>query len=770
MRRIVFVSAAVFSGGIWSAWAAGIPGILWAVFVLTGICLLPLRRTRKIALALVVCYLTGGLFFLVQRDSPENIRDAWGEERTIEGKVYSAVDREDRTILLVESGAQGRICLKLYGENLPGYDTVGRWVRISGTCEKPASASNPWCFDYAIYLRSIGVSTMMSGAWEEAEFGPVSDRASHGMSLFRQDFSDRLDCIAGPENAALACALLFGDKSSLEESAYEEFQKNGTAHVLAVSGLHIGVLYAFLAGLSRSRRRPGRNLVLLGVLLFYGVLTGFPPSVCRGLLMAGIHIGSRILCRPYDLLTATGLSSMAILAYNPWQLFHTGFQLSFLAITAIGFLFPFVQKSWGHRPVLSRLLPMPALQLALAPYTAFVFNYFSFGAFIANYGVVFLAGLLVPVGFAAMVLWWLPGPLFEFAGVLMGSGMELLQWFNGLVYQEGRFSPDVTSPPVWLMVLFYGISLIFLSEHGRILVARRKRKGIAALLAVVLAVSLTSGWLTEPGFANADAVFVDVGQGDCLHIRTGDGRSILIDGGGKEDFDVGKKILKPYLLKNGTHKVDLALVTHLDTDHFEGIRSLAASGMVEKLGLYEGNRRMEEQIARQTGMDPGDFIYLTAGDVLKFHGVRLEVLYPGHKAERDYLREIEEGEENQRSLVIRACFQKGQILMTGDLDSETEEDMLRVAGTLGVSPEAAILKISHHGSRTGTGDMLLESVRPSLAVIQVGRNNYGHPSEAVLEKCRQKDIMVVRTDQQGAIGIVGLSGRGVLGTVVMKEP
>jgi competence protein ComEC len=262
-------------------------------------------------------------------------------------------------------------------------------------------------------------------------------------------------------------------------------------------------------------------------------------------------------------------------------------------------------------------------------------------------------------------------------------------------------------------------------------------------------------WKTDAGFDQANAVFVDVGQGDCLHIRTPSGKNVLIDGGGKESFDVGKRVLKPYLLKNGVKKIDLAIVTHLDIDHYEGIRSLAADGFIESLGLYAGNRLIEKQIMKDTGLAQNHMIYLHQGDRIQVDSmVWLEILYPEQKSKQVYESEIQANDENPRSLVIRVHLGEYRILMTGDIDTYIEDEMMAVQQSSNL--EAEILKIGHHGSKYSTSDIFLKTVNPNIAVFLTGKNNYGHPHISILEKCREKGIMLYRTDENGAIGLFGL--------------
>ncbi len=144
----------------------------------------------------------------------------------------------------------------------------------------------------------------------------------------------------------------------------------------------------------------------------------------------------------------------------------------------------------------------------------------------------------------------------------------------------------------------------------------QEKKIVALLICLCLGVSAVFGQATATGFEKTSIVFVDVGQGDCMHIRTEDGRNYLLDGGGKIDYNLGKKTLKPYLLKNGVRRLDGAFVTHLHTDHYKGIAELCQEGMVNKLFLYEGSRNKTEQICRETGLSADDLVFLHAGQTV----------------------------------------------------------------------------------------------------------------------------------------------------------
>lgn len=713
-------------------------------------------KDKVIALVLLVCFFGGVLAYYVAQGQGEAKADLTGREVEITGVVLSVSQTEDHAGLTVKTTGYGKILVNIYKKKPDYTGFVGKQIRLSGLLELPASAGNPGGFDYRMYLRSIGIFSVMQAKPIQVSFSenPLN-RIAHGIALFRHDFETQLTQIIGKQQSGLASAMLFGDKSGMEEDMYESFQRNGTAHILSVSGLHVGFLYGILVFLLGGKRKPVPNFLILLILFFYGMLSGFCPAVTRALLMIGLHVLSKILCRPYDLLSSAGMAATILLIQNPYGLFNTGFQLSFFAVVLMAFIFPIFARNLPRGQFLTVLLPMPALQAAMAPYTAFVFNYFSFGAFVANFGVVFFSGILIPAGLAAMFAAQFPGPFFDFAATFVDVCIRCVVWCNQLTYADGRTCLNVTSPSVFVLILFYGLFFLFLSEGGRILWQRKKYKIVAALMIFIVGSAGLLNWKTDNGFDRADAVFVDVGQGDCLHIRTPSGKNVLIDGGGKETFDMGKRVLKPYLLKNGVRKIDLAVITHLDIDHYDGIRSIAADGMVDSLGLYAGNQLIQSEILKDTGLDHDQLIFLSAGDQIELDSyVWLEVLYPAKKTGQVYEDELLAKEENPRSLVIRVHLGGYGILMTGDIDNKTEDEVLSLQRQGNI--DADILKIGHHGSKYSTSDGFLQAINPRIAVFQTGKNNYGHPDPSILEKCSKKGIMIYRTDKDGAIGLFGL--------------
>ena len=253
--------------------------------------------------------------------------------------------------------------------------------------------------------------------------------------------------------------------------------------------------------------------------------------------------------------------------------------------------------------------------------------------------------------------------------------------------------------------------------------SRKEYKKIAGVLAVILAVSAVGEGFAYSPLTHDDIIFVDVGQGDCVHIKAG-GKNILIDGGGAAEYNVGKNKLKPYLLKNGVSKVDAAIATHRHTDHYKGLTELSEC------------------------MKTGEiYTEMTKGKTLRISkDVYIETVWPLT------LPEGRTQDENKDCSVFLIHYGRYKVLITGDLDKEGERALIKhYAGT--DTLKADILKIGHHGSRTSTSPEFLSAVSPDAAVIQVGRNNYGHPSEETLKTLDAFGCVMFRNDTDGAVGI-----------------
>ena len=680
-----------------------------------------------------------------------------GNNAAVTGRVVSIVKKDDEYFklqlsdvsIISDNGARSykkKILVNVYSD-IADYRTV-LWDRvyITGEVSIPKERSNPGTFDYRRYLKSIGIRCIITA--ENIENVKKAGGIAALLKSAKCRTADIFESALG-DDSAVVMGLLFGETSGIDEDIIETFRRGGTAHVLAVSGLHLGLLYSFLCRFKRKKRSIPADIAIVLALSAYTALAGFTASVVRACLMIFIHIAGNHLNRRYDLISSTCVSMIIILAINPMQIYSAGFQMSFLAVITLGVMIPLIQKK-----IKGILLPMIAVQTGMVPYTMYVFNYVSLTSVISNIPVYFIAAAMIPAGISVIAFCWLP-VIAKPAAMITGLFVKLLLWCNDFTYMGGVFTFDVASPSVIFLAVYYIFIFYMCSEAGQIALIRRNYKKIAAVFAAAVICGAGCSVYLSDGFEKTDMVFVDVGQGDCLHIKAG-GKNLLIDGGGSFNYNVGKSTLKPYLLKNGVTKIDMAIATHLHTDHYQGLKELSQTYRIKKLGVYEANSVNENHLKKEFKTD--EILYLAAGDVINMgRNVSVEVLSP------DRGNPLDEKDENKNSLVLRVNVKGSSVLMTGDIDEKGEKTL--IADT---DIKADILKIAHHGSRYSSCEKFIAVAAPKIAVIQVGKNTYGHPSEEVIKRLEEHKITVLRNDEQGAVGI-RVNKAGDFGIVTMRN-
>ena len=701
-------------------------------------------------------------------------------------KLTVRIRKSRRKCLLTYYGAGGSSSGQQNNNERKLRQMTGSLIEFRGELEEPETAGNPRCFDYRSYLRSQGISCVSSTGSIRIvkQNASITGLIRRKILKFRDDFITAL-CgstvrtntnVARTDTAqtgtnqteanqsetnqteALLRGILFGDTDSMDEDMKDDFRRNGTAHILAVSGLHIGLLYSIFRLLRKKTAVPGITAAFLLILGIYGTMTLWAVSVTRAVALILIMELGEKLDRPYDLLTSLGFVSMLVLMHEPYALYGTSFIMSYLAALSIGVIVPVVKRIVPDK-IPDGIKTSLAVQLGLVPFVAFTFNMLPLGALIINIPVIFLLTIMVSVSAAAVPVYVALSALsfgysfffraFPTAGeeallapfskVLMILS-DLMVWINSRFADFDLISPDIVSPPLFAVAAYYGMLFLLCSESFRIARMRKRIDMAAPQIGITAIMILISCVLSVSPFDKADIVMVDVGQGDCMHFRfkpesivqsvISGKTDVIIDGGGNEKYNVGKKTLKPYLLKNGVRKVDLALATHLHIDHYKGIQELEEEKMIRQK-VTEGKT--------------GDTININKRD-------RIEIIWPDH-------RDPDTDDENKNSLIFKVYINGITVLITGDLGEEGEHALVeRYRGTDVL--DCDVLKVCHHGSKYSSTAEFIEAVSPVVALIGVGKKNtYGHPSSEAIERLENAGAIVFRTDTDGAIGIRNVKKR-----------
>lgn len=671
----------------------------------------------------------------------------------IKAKKINEIECETRIYLLIKDFSENAFSGKNNREIVPG-DNISSVCQI----EEIKGRRNPGCFDYARYLEASGISAVMKSSNMENLSTKKEITLSGRLYIIKNKFRDALAKNAGDDVTSLMMGIMFGEKDEIEDDIMESFRRNGTAHILAVSGLHIGMIYGFLSAVWRWKKKKLYFSLITVFFICYMILASFSPSVIRAVFMLELHMFADMAGKRYDLASAAFLTALLILTSNPMQLFHAGFQMSYLAVLTMSLMMPYIKRL--HDGIFSAGI---SIQIGLTPYIMYNFNCFSLLSIFVNVPVIMLAGIMLPLGLTSMLAMWISSDIFSIESRILSVLCFALRELNEYTCLEDVTVFDVTSPGIFTLSIYYLTIVVFLSENGRLLFMKKKIKTIIALAVAVAMLAFSFCQLMKTGFEDTDIVFVDVGQGDCVHLKMDTGDDFLIDGGGNRNFNIGKGTLKPYLLKNGVKSVKGAFVTHLHMDHYKGIAELCREGMIKKLFIFEGNRNKEAQILEDTKLSKSQLCYIGKGDIIKLsEDSYIEVMWPEKINETNYAN-LDENDENDSCLIMKLVHNGKSLLVTGDVDADQHDILMNMyEEKLNID----ILKVAHHGSRYSYSENFTDNSSPEIAVVQVGKNNYGHPSKEVIEKYIEKNINVYRTDINGAIGLKW-GNNGVVSVITM---
>ncbi|MBU2489440.1 MAG: DNA internalization-related competence protein ComEC/Rec2 [Proteobacteria bacterium] len=695
----------------------------------------------------------------------------------ISGAVAGPVDVRGRRVILdldletlSENGqarpASGTVRVTVMGQAPPL--APGDRLRFSARLHSPSNFGNPGGFDYKRYLRFRGVAAR---TWARSrDLAAVSAGEAPGpVERFRRRTAALIERTADGDAEALLQALVLGRGRAVGESLRDRFQRSGMAHLLAVSGLHVGMVALFVFAVSRwvlyrSERLilSGRALALAALLalaaaVFYGLVAGMSPSTRRAVVMAGALVAAWPLGRLYDPFSAVAAAALAILALAPPALFSLSFQLSFSAVLAIlaGIrAIPGLRDLMGKKGLRSRVLSLVAMSLLATlgtlPLALRAFHMVSLvGPLVNPLAVPVVGAVVLPVGLAAA----LADPVFPW----LGSGlMQVAAWGAGFVTDLATAAsavPDAAVMPVFPSVpetvLYYAVLASALASFRF-----RAARAVFAIALVLLAVD--AGWWTwEREFCpDLRVTVLDVGQGSAACVEFPRGPVMVVDGGGFSDesgFDPGEDLVAPFLWSRKIRRVDILALSHPQQDHTAGLVFLAERfGPSELWTPGQGSDLPAFQrllaACRRGGVRVLDVRDLSGGREIS--GVRVEALHPPP----DYpARWSPDDDPNEFSLVLRLGLGTRALLLPGDLTGPGE-DVLCQNADKGLSSDVVVAP--HHGSAYSSGQEFLAATRPSVVIFSVGRDNtFGFPRPETLARYRDRGCADFTTGLDGAVRV-----------------
>lgn len=576
---------------------------------------------------------------------------------------------------------------------------------------------------------------------------PVHQRARAALVSRRVGIEQRVRRLLGDDRAATILAMTLGSRGLLTDAQRKPFADTGTAHVLAISGLHLGALAALLWWAARpmtrlrlrALARHGRARLLgapvLLVMCAYVVAIGAPASARRALVMTACAVAAVMAWRRPCLIHAVALAIVAILCVDPAAVLDPGAQLSVSACLGIALALHERPRAQSARERLSASARVSlAAGLATAPIILDLQGSFALIGLLANLAVVPLVGLVI---FPAMLLGLgaidISEPLASailsrcaWAMDALGAGLAASATLPG-----AHITP-ASLPLAALVVMSLGIFVA--------LGARQKKTSTAAWVCVLTA--LLGPWSMHrhsPGTLRLHAL--PVGQGDATLVEFPDGRAWLIDAGGRRRGpDVGANVVVPALRRLGVRRLDALVITHADLDHIGGARAVLNMMAPRRLLVNPREERdaMHDLVAEAHQLDI---------PVVPVHRTHHETI--GGAAVRIITPNLDSPEPNDSSLVTSLLWRGVRVVLPGDLEADGEAWWLEHHGA-----RATILKAGHHGSKTSTTQAWVDALDPELALISCGSgNHFGHPHAEVLERLAAAGATIARTDAHGLVRV-----------------
>lgn len=659
-----------------------------------------------------------------------------GADLEVVGAVASLPAPAERGVRFVfepEAAAERlprRIQLGWYGAGVDVHPGE-RW-RLIVRLKRPHGHLNPHGFDYEAWLteRGIGATGYVRDPGAARRLGrrdSFFDRIEQARAAVRERFREVLGATPA---AGILAALAVGDQRAIAGEEWQLFRRTGVTHLMSISGLHVTLISGLAAWLAAAlwRRRarctllvPARKIgaaAAIAAALGYTLLSGFAVPAQRTFYMVtvvALALWSGRIASPARTLA---LALAVVTALDPWAVLQPGFWLSFGAVALIFY----VSAGWSAAEPRWRqwLRVQWAITVGLAPAALFLFAQVSVAGPLANaLAIPLVSAVITPLALAAALVPW--DALLHAAEWLVQRMLIYLEWCAQLPF--AFWQQHV--PPLWA-------TLAALAGVAWLLLPSGFPWRAAGLALMVPAVALPP---PAPAEGEAWVTVLDVGQGLAVLVRTAR-RALLYDAGpafGAES-DSGERIVAPVLGALGVRRLDALVLTHDDTDHTGGARSVLEALEADAVlhSLPERHALLALAAAPRR---------CARGAAWEWDGVRFEILHPGPGPVPR--------RRNDASCALRIAARGGSMLLAGDLEKSGEAELVLA----GVEPADALL-VPHHGSRGSSSPALLAAVRPRLAVASSGyRNRFGHPAPEVAGRYAAAGATLLRTDRDGAVTV-----------------
>ncbi len=775
-RPLVYVTLA-FVLGIITANITSIPDWCFLITaIVTGliaVAAFSIGRKDVFLLLLAAFLFSGAAMAASEKPKPgSSINKYLGREVTLEGYICKEpVYKSGKVIyeLKVERLFQGpeavdfQTRVLVYSAGRHEVLWYGDAVRLTGRPFLPKSPGNPGQFDYPAYLWDKGIWALITvkgeGDFEKTGSGKGYPLARTALRL-KQKLVDVNRKTMEPAQAALVNGIVFGSRGEIEPGITEAFNETGIVHILAVSGLNVGLVAAGVMGLLNIFRLRGIAFpAITAAIIAYTYITGLGVAVVRAAIMAWIYFCGRRLGRERDWPVTMSAAALIILVFSPNALFEPGFQLSFGATWGILHVGPYIDEklkkagldnSWLRGCLWVTL----AAQLGTLPLVVYYFNIVSLVSILANLFVVPLVGLILPIGIVASLAGLIHLKIALFINSINAALLEFMMFIAGLLHQIPGGVVYAAAPPMAAVFIYYLCLFVIVGDKNQWYSVKPAKLRIAVSTAFFIMILLfATGYWSNNG--NLQVHVLDVGQGDSILFRFPNGKNMLVDAGGwKEEYVSGRgagQVVASYLRRLGINKIDALILSHPHEDHCAGALFLYEHFdigwvFVSPVMLLPG---ITEQV---------DFSYIQLLSSMEKKGIRVKELFAGDVIDMDPMVEVKvlgpgvnlftgtKSDLNNNSLIISVKYGGKSFLMTGDIEMDGQAGLMeRLSQQHGFD----VLKVPHHGSRYVLPEFI-QQVDPDYSVISVGQNAFGHPDQKTVEMF-QATGPVYRTDRDGLV-------------------
>jgi competence protein ComEC len=778
------------------------------------------HKARKLSLKSIVVLLLAG-FGTLTPTLPELTRPAnhilnhiqEGKTISVEGKIYSSPRvLVDRTYYLMEleslntQSISGTVRVSVYKPHT--VFKAGDRVRFNKVRLKiPRNFKNPGRFDYHLYLKSRGID--VTGNISRPETMKRTGRFDLPFwyavpQQLRNHLVKSLEKLFPGEEGALLKAMVLGMKDSLPTKVREDYIASGLAHLMAVSGLHIGfvaatsyfilwplVFYGFFR-LKPDSARAGHTRKVTAVLclipvLFYMVVVGAKVSSLRAGIMVSALLIAILFDRQSSLFNAFLTAGFIILLWKPESILDVGFQLSFMAVGGILLVFTLLSQinddpvarmgepTWsqklmrGYPPntffweklklrlekiLIGGTVASVTVTIVTLPALIYQFNRISLVGIFLNIIMVPLASLLIPTALLIVIIGTISSTLAAILSIPAFTITQFFLWVPEVFARSSFSSLHVPTPPsLWLVFYFsaflIGLSILRTHALNQEVSGLLKKSFIVSILCALVLFS----WPRAFQFPSDKLTIslLDVGQGESLLIEFPNGKILTMDGGGfyKNRLDVGGRVVAPFLWNRGIRKIDYMIATHSDNDHIRGLYSLLDLFPVKHfltLGDNFVGQRLRS-LQNQAHEKGATFLRLKMNEPIVVGEVRLIPLHPKPDQPSSSDRRV----DNDLSLVLRLEYRDFRMLFTGDISEKIEAKLTKEPQQI----EANILKAPHHGSRFSNSPTFIKAVSPDTVIFSSGYlNRMHHPHPETLERYQEAGVDIRRTDLHGAVQVI----------------